>query len=249
MLVHGTTIHGIQLKGSPERERAATSYFARPSGVGLALDAAPAIFGAKARIAVVGLGAGTLACYARPGQHWTFYEIDPLVVEIARDPGRFSFLSRCQPDVPVLIGDARLTLERAQPASMDLLVVDAFSSDSIPMHLLTLEAFRTYRRALTDDGLLMVHVSNRHLDLKPVVAEAAKRGWTARLRHYSPTGSAIERDRHTPSIWIAASPSPTTIATLEKANPGAWQPLEGRAGFVPWTDDYASVLPVLRRLH
>ena len=248
VLLHGTTIHGIQLLGSAERERTPTSYFSAPSGVGMALSAAPPLFGPQARIDIIGLGAGTLACYARPGQHWTFYEIDPEVVEIARDPQRFSFLSRCTPGVPVLVGDARLTLEGAAPGSTDILVVDAFSSDSIPMHLLTLEAFKSYRRKLSADGLLMVHISNRHLDLTPVVAAAARDGWAARRRFYRPTAEDIDRKQHTSSLWVAMSPSSATIARLEAANPGAWQPLEGRPGFRPWTDDYASVLPVLRRL-
>ena len=249
ILLHGTTIHGIQLQGSADRERSPTSYFSTPSGVGLALSAVPTLFGRNARVDVIGLGAGTLACYAKPGQHWTFYEIDPEVVEIARDPQRFSFLSRCTPGVPVLVGDARLTLEAAAASSTDVLVVDAFSSDSIPMHLLTLEAFESYRRKLSADGLLMVHISNRHLDLKPVVSAAAHDGWTARIRYYRPTEEDIAKKQHTPSLWVAMSPSAATIGRLEAANPRAWQRLEGRPGFRAWTDDYASVLPVLRNLN
>ena len=249
LLLHGTTIHGIQLKGTPEREREAASYYSPPSGVGQALSSVPAMFGDGARVGIVGLGAGALACYARPGQHWSFYEIDPAVADIARDPKRFTFLSQCLPGVPVIIGDARLTLEAEAPASKEVLVVDAFSSDSIPMHLLTLEAFRTYRSRLTADGLLLVHISNRHLDLKPVVAAAAQEGWTARLRLYRPSADEILNRQYTSSMWVAMSPSPATIARLEAARPGSWQKFEGRAGFRPWTDDYASVLPVLRAFH
>jgi len=248
LLLHGTTIHGIQLRGSPERERAATSYYAPPSGAGQALAAVPALFGDGARIGIVGLGAGALACYARPGQHWAFYEIDPAVAEIARDPSKFTFLSRCLPNVPVEIGDARLTLERARSAGLDVLVVDAFSSDSIPMHLLTREAFGTYHRVLRRDGLLLIHISNRHLDLKPVIAGAASEGWTVRIRHYVPTDEDREQLQHTASMWVAMSPSSATIGRIEQASPGAWQRLAGRPGFKPWTDDYASVLPVLRGL-
>ena len=170
------------------------------------------------------------------------------VADIARDPNRFTFLSRCLPNVPVVIGDARLTLERERPAAIDLLVVDAFSSDSIPMHLLTREAFQTYRRKLAGNGLLLVHISNRHLDLKPVIAAAASDGWTARLRYYRPSPEDIAHNQYTSSMWVAMSPSPATLAHLEAANAGAWQKLEGRPGFTPWTDDYASVLPVLRAL-
>lgn len=246
LLLHGTTIHGIQLRGTPDREKSATSYYAPQSGAGQALTMVPALFGDQARIGIVGLGAGALACYGRPGQHWAFYEIDPAVADIARDPGRFTFLSGCLPNVPVVIGDARLTIDQEKPAAFDVLVVDAFSSDSIPMHLLTLEAFETYRRKLADDGLLMVHISNRHLDLKPVIATAAAKGWQARLRYYKPTAEEIDRNQFTPSMWVAMSPSPATIARIEAANPGGWQRIDGRPGFRPWTDDYASVLPVLR---
>ena len=249
LLLHGTTIHGVQLQGTPEDERSPTSYYSPPSGIGLALTAAPALFGERARIDIVGLGTGTVACYARQGQQWTFYEIDPAVVDIARDPQRFTFLSRCLPGAAVKIGDARLTLEDSPPNSTDLLVVDAFSSDSIPIHLLTMEAFDTYRRKLSASGLLLVHISNRHLDLKPVVAAAASRGWTARVRHYTPTDGDIVRRQHTASLWVAMSPAPETIRKLEASNPAPWQELAARPGFKPWTDDYASVLPVLRSLH
>jgi hypothetical protein len=246
MLVHGTTIHGIQRHGSPDLERYPTSYYAYGSGVGLALAAAPDMFGQRARIDVVGLGAGTLACYSRPGESWRFYEIDPAVARIARDPKQFTFLSRCLPNVPIAIGDARLTLERSPPASADVLIVDAFSSDSVPMHLLTREAFRAYRRHLAPGGLLLVHISNRFLDLRPVVAAQESDGWTARVRAFVP--NVIEkRQWQTGSTWIALSSSPATIARLEQASgPDKWSVLAPRPGFRPWTDDHASILPVIK---
>jgi len=244
VLVHGTTIHGVQARGSPERERRATTYYAPGSGVGLAMTGAPALFGPAARIDVVGLGAGTLACYARPGQSWRFYEIDPVIVDIART--RFTFLSQCLPAVPVELGDARLTLARRPAASADLLVIDAFSSDSVPMHLLTLEAFATYRRTLAANGLLMVHISNRYLDLRPVLAAAASHGWEARLRHYK-TGKAESAWHHTPSLWVALSPSPATIAKLEAASPaGTWERFGGADASGAWTDEHATILPLIR---
>ena len=247
VLVHGTTIHGIQNRGSPERERMATSYYAPASGVGLALAAAPSLYGNSARVGIVGLGAGTLACYARPGQHWTFYEIDPVIVGIARDPAQFTFLSRCLPNVPIILGDARLTLERAASASADILVVDAFSSDSVPMHLLTREAFATYRRNLSPSGLLLVHISNRYLNLEPVIAAAARDGWTARLRHYNPGKKEIALYQ-SGSVWVAMSPSPQVIARLMASNPQAsWRPVKPRRGFTPWTDEHSSILPVIKR--
>ena len=245
-LVHGTTVHGIENLGSPDRERMATAYYVPGSGIGHAMAAAPRLFGAHPRIHVVGLGAGTLACYARPGQRWSFYEIDPAIARIARDPKSFRFLDRCLPAAPVVIGDARLTLAGAPAGSADLLVVDAFSSDSIPMHLLTGEAFDVYRRHLRPGGLLMVHITNRFLDIEPVIAAAAAEGgWAARRFSYTPT--AAQRSANAaPSIWIALSQSPATIEGLVANDSRAWQTVRARPGFRAWSDDHASLLPLIR---
>jgi hypothetical protein len=245
-LSHGTTVHGIENLGSPERERMPTAYYAHGSGVARAMAAAPRLFGDHARIEVVGLGAGTLACYAQPGQQWAFYEIDPAVVRIASDPRRFHFLQRCQPNAKIVIGDARLTLGRTPAASADLLVIDAFSSDAIPMHLLTREAFEVYRGNLKPGGLLMVHITNRFLDIEPVIAAAAANGgWTARGLSFGP--SPAERANNAePSIWIALSQSPTTIERLTADDPKDWRQLRARSGFQAWTDDHASLLPVIK---
>jgi len=241
VLIHGTTMHGIQLLGSPAHERMTTSYYAPLSGVGRAMAAVPAIF-PNARVGVVGLGAGTLSCTSVPGQSWRFYEIDSKVAEIARTD--FRFLSRCQPTAPIVIGDARLTLEREPHGSADVLVIDAFSSDSIPMHLLTLEAFDVYRDHLGPDGLLIVHISNRYLDLRPVLAAAAAHGWSARVRIYMPDAAEKKR-RAAPSMWVALSESPRTIAAVEQASgKDGWQPLPKSANSA-WTDDHASVLPLI----
>jgi hypothetical protein len=245
-LTHGTTIHGVQNLGSPARQRMPTSYYATGSGVGLALAAAPVVFGDHARIGVDGLGAGTLACYARPGQSWTFYEIDPAVEEIATDPSRFTFLSRCLPNAQIRIGDARLTLEHAPPGSADILVVDAFSSDSIPMHLLTRQAFDVYARNLTPDGLLLVHISNRYLDLEPVIAAAAAAGgWAAAVREYEPSQAGL-RQNESPSKWIALSHDGATLGRTIRLSHQQWRGLRRRPGFAPWTDDYGSLLPLIR---
>ncbi len=245
-LVHGTTIHGIQNRGSAAREMMPTSYYAPQSGVGLAMRAAPALFGSTARIGVVGLGSGTLACYARPDQTWRFYEIDPVIVEIARDPKAFTFLSRCLPNVDVAIGDARIVLAGEPANSADVLVVDAFSSDSVPMHLLTHEAFATYRRHLSSKGLLMVHISNRYLDLSPVIAAAAADGWHARIRHYKPD-AADQALHHAGSIWVAMSPDQATIDGLMAAAPAQpWAILTPRPGFSGWSDDHASILSIIK---
>lgn len=242
-LAHGTTLHGIQLLGT--FSRLPTTYYVPESGVGRAMLAAPEFYGAGARIGVVGLGSGTLACYALPEQHWRFYEIDPAVVRIARDSGKFTFLRECLPNPEIVIGDARLRLAEAPPSSLDLLALDAFSSDAVPMHLLTHEAFATYARVLAPKGLLLVHISNRFLALGPVVAAAARKGgWQAALLSYRPTALDITHEAGA-SDWIALSRDGPTLARLT-AKGGGWVPLQPRPGFAGWSDDYASILPVLR---
>ncbi len=244
-LAHGTTVHGVQ-NISSGLETVPTAYYAPHSGVGLAMAATPQLFGPSARIDVVGLGVGTLACYAKPAQRWRFYEIDPAVAKIALDARYFSFLQRCRPGPTILIGDARITLAQQRSNDADVLVIDAFSSDSVPMHLLTREAFAIYRRHLQPRGLLMIHISNRYIDLRPVIAAAAKAGWSAALRQYVPdtAGAALN---FRPSVWVALSADPAKIAELKAESPaGAWEPLAARAGFAPWEDGYASILPLLR---
>lgn len=246
LLFHGTTIHGIEAMGSPQAEMRPTSYYAPRSGVGLAMRAAPALYGPNARIDVVGLGAGTLACYSKPGQHWRFYEIDPVMADIARDPAEFRFLARCQPKAPIVIGDARVSLGREPSNASDILIVDAFSSDAVPMHLLTLEAFDTYRRHLAPGGLLMVHISNRFLDLKPVLAAAAAHGWNAKVRYYEP-GPQEQKQYFTHSLWVALSGSPDTIAKLQASAPKeSWSALPAQPDVSAWTDDFASILPIIK---
>ncbi len=244
-LVHGTTIHGMQLR-KPEFQLVPPTYYTRSSGVGLAMSAVPTLFGDKARIGVMGLGAGALTCLAKPGQDWRFYEIDPAVETIARNPRHFTFISRCRPDMEVVIGDARLTIAARPAQSADVLVIDVFTSDAVPIHLLTEEAFATYRRHLVPNGLLVFHISNRFLDLKPVIAAAADTGWTARLRR-TKTPNADERELYfSPSDWVVMSPDPKTIAALEKATgPQQWTALQKTPGFERWTDNYGSILPLL----
>ena len=245
VLTHGTTLHGIQ-NLEPGLETVPTSYYARRSGVGIALGNADALFGARPRVGVVGLGSGTLACYARPNQQWTFFEIDPAMVEVART--RFTFLSQCAPQVRMVLGDARLTLSRQPANSLDVLAVDAFSSDAVPMHLLTREALRVYGRAVQRNGLVLFHISNRYLDLKPVVADiAAREGWTAAMMQYVPE-EEDEILNATISVWIALSRNPTTIERLQALSGDDamfWETVEPQGGFAGWTDDHASILPII----
>ena len=247
-LAHGTTVHGTQLTGTPERLRSPTAYYVEGSGVGQAMLAAPVLYGSQARIGVVGLGAGTLACYARPGERWRFYEIDPAVVRIARDSGEFTFLSGCLPHVPIEIGDARLSLANDPASSLDVLALDAFSSDAVPMHLMTREAFATYARVLSPSGVLLVHISNRFLDLEPVVSAAAVAGgWqAAELVYFPPGGHTTERE--TVSQWLALSRDPSVIHAL-RARDSDWRGVPRFPHFTPWTDDYSTILPLVRALH
>jgi hypothetical protein len=251
LLTHGTTLHGVE-NLTPGLELEPTSYYARRSGVGHAMASAPVLFGPNARIGVVGLGTGTLACYALPGQAWSFFEIDPAVVRIASNPADFKFLASCAPDARIVIGDARVSLARQPPGQIDLLAVDAFSSDAVPMHLLTREALAVYGRALQPEGLLLVHISNRYLDLEPVLAAAQRTdGWSAMISTYTPEIGDPGQNLTT-SIWVAMSRSPKAIDSLRMAS-GAdaflWRPLAARKGFPGWTDDYASILPLLENWH
>ena len=245
VLTHGTTLHGIQnlVEGL---ETVPTSYYARRSGVGLALGNANALFGARPRIGIVGLGSGTLSCYARPGQSWTFFEIDPAMVQVARN--RFTFLELCAPQVRIVLGDARLSLQRQPANSIDILAVDAFSSDAVPMHLLTREALGVYGRAVQRDGIVLFHISNRYLDLKPVIADIAEReGWTGAQLEYVPNEEE-EVMNATLSVWIALSRNPATIDRLVRLSGDDsmnWTVLEPQRGFSGWTDDHASILPIV----
>ena len=213
---------------------------------------APRIFGPQAQIAVVGLGAGTLACYKQPGQVWQFFEIDPLVVKIARDSGIFSFLKRCAPNAQIHVGDARLTMTDVKHGSLDIVVLDAFSSDSIPLHLLTKEAFEIYTRALRPNGIVLLHISNRYIDLEPVIMAEAKAGnWHVAMRP-DISNIAQQTSGMRSSKWLALSHDPTTLLELTgPLLPGKqkeygitqWRELEAHNGTTRWSDDYATVLP------
>lgn len=248
-LEHGTTLHGVQsllpiLQSTPQ------SYYGPHSGVAEALQALPAVAGRFAKVGFIGLGAGSLACYASPGQGWTAFEIDPVIVGIARDTRLFTYLSHCAPDLRIIVGDARLSLANEPPGTYDMLAIDAFSSDAIPMHLMTMEAFRLYAKTLRPDGFLVVHISNRHIDLEPVInAIAVDMGWAARVRDYAPEGIFPPGLSYTRSIWVVMAPTETRLQELLGASSDGvrgWESLRMRRDFKPWTDDFASILPVLK---
>jgi hypothetical protein len=177
ILTHGTTLHGAQRirdsEGNPVDDTTPTTYYHPNSPMAKTIEivrAGLSASGRRGRYGVIGLGTGSLACYAERGERWRFFEIDPTVVSIARDPQRFSFLSSCQPEPDIVLGDARLTMTKEPDRSFDLIIVDAFTSDAIPVHLMTAEALRLYASKLTPEGVVLLHISNRYLDLDSVLA-------------------------------------------------------------------------------
>lgn len=241
-LLHGTTVHGAQFI-SPDRRSEPLTYYHRDGPSGDVFSGTVAALQSQRRVGLVGLGTGSLACYGRRGERWTYYEIDPVIAKIALDPRLFTFLRDCPPSVRIVLGDARLTLGKVSAGSYDILVLDAFSSDAIPVHLLTREAFRGYMSLLAPQGLIALHISNRHLDLEPVVAAlAGELGVTARVRrdlHIPPRDSATGRDV---SIWVAVARSPADLGAI--ASDTRWQPLRSNADIGAWTDDFSNIIRI-----
>ena len=240
-LVHGQTVHGRQVRGEVVQEGAGMSYYWPGSGVAYALQKHPAAPTGPLRVGVVGLGAGTLAHYARESDEYTFFELDPDVLGMAR--GHFTYLRDAADrgaTVGTVIGDARIQLERADPGRFDVLVVDAFSSDAIPVHLLTRECSQLYWQHLNPDGLMVVHITNRHLDLRPVVrALAADAGKEIRIvvAKGGPLGTAE-------SVWAIIT-SNTEILGRKEMQLSSDRPAEAPRMLL-WTDDFSSLWSVLR---
>ena len=243
VLAHGGTRHGMQSLDPARRDMPLTYYY--PNGpIGqffeARVDQQP-----QARVALVGLGAGSLACYKQPGQQWTFYEIDASVVHIARTPEYFSYLRDCAPDAGMVLGDARLSLADAPDRGYDLIVLDAYSSDSIPVHLITREALALYRAKLAPGGVLAFHISNIYLDLKPVLGNlAADAGLAALARDdLSPSPSDAARGKSA-SQWVLMARDSSDFGPL--SSDASWQPLAPQPGDAVWTDNFSSLLTVFR---
>jgi SAM-dependent methyltransferase len=241
MLVHGNTIHGKQ-SVDPERAAVPLTYYHPTGPLGAVLND-PSTAGGGRDVAVVGLGTGAMACFARPEDRWTFFEVDPMVEMIARDPDLFTFLETCAPDARVVIGDGRLLIAEEAPTSFDIVAVDAFSSDAVPVHLITLEAVRLYESKLRPDGVMLFHVSNRYLDLKSVLGNiAAAEGLTAYVGEDFGLTEEQEAEGKTSSTWVALARDPAALASLA-ADP-IWYELGPDPGFPTWTDGYSNVLSV-----
>jgi spermidine synthase len=235
-LTNGNVEHGTQIFGTDQQRKTPTSYYALDSGVGLALrlccDERPR------RIGVIGLGAGTLAAYGRAGDHISFYEINPGVEPIARNA--FTYLRESGAAVDVIQGDARSSLARQEPQGFDVLAIDAFSGDAIPLHLLTKEAVALYRKHLAPGGVLAFHISNRHVNLEPPIALLAQ---DAGMKAVTiATASDDRRDEFT-STWMLVTDNADLLQQPEIAG------IARHPGKIPglrlWTDDYSSLLPVL----
>ncbi len=250
-LVHGDTVHGRQSL-RPGEEGEPLTYYYRGSPVGQLFKALhyndrerrdPRL----KRVGVVGLGAGALCCYAAQGQDWTFYEIDPAVKYIACDSGLFTFYGNCPAEKSVVMGDARLTLQRSDQR-FGVLVVDAFSSDAIPVHLLTREAMKVYFDHLDDDGILAFNISNRYLDLRTVVADLARNreGEPPLACYYQEDSNLSDRDKQegkTASQWMILARDAAALNGL--AGNGMWKAAPGRDG-TAWSDDFSNLIGAVK---
>jgi hypothetical protein len=250
LLVHGNTVHGAQrlvqqdgtpALGAPEP----LTYFFTGGAIADGIESVRQARGGKLdTVSVIGVGTGSLACQMRAGENWNFYEIDPYVVRIATDPARFSFFRDCAPAMKFILGDARLTLADAANASLDLIVVDAFSSDAIPLHLLTTEAIALYKTKLKPDGVVLFHISNRNMELGPVVtATAHAEGLSTWIRQPSQTKDMTAQMKISPQVAMVAHKA----ADVGPLAGDAWVKQDGPGTARAWRDDYADIVSAIWR--
>ena len=242
-LVHGNTVHGLQ-SDDPQRRREPLTYYTRSGPIGQVFDA---LSGTTARkdVAVVGLGAGSLTAYALPGQKWTYFEIDPAVVAIAQNAQLFSYLADSSVQPRLVLGDARLSLTKEEDHHFDLLILDAFSSDSIPPHLLTREAFRVYLAKLTDEGLIAFHISNKYLDLERVVGDVARdAGLASRSQEDLDVMPGEKQAGKFGSHWVLLARKEEHLGRLRFDR--RWQEIPPRKDSQVWTDDFYNLMSVFR---
>lgn len=250
-LIHGATLHGAQsLNAAQSREP--LTYYTRSGPAGRLLHAlqAKTLLGSagevrKPRWAVVGLGAGAMACYAQPGEQLTYYEINPQVEQIASNQHYFTYLQQCAPTAQIILGDARLKLRDAPDSSYDLIVLDAFSGDTIPMHLMTAEALALYQRKLAPGGMIAFHISNLYLDLAPTLAALAHdAGFVSRMDDDLAVLQAQTDTGKMPSRWLVMARSQADLGEL--ASDPHWTSVKVPPGTQLWTDDYSNLLRIIK---
>jgi hypothetical protein len=243
LLMHGTTLHGMQSR-DPARRLEPLAYFYTTGPLGQVFQAVGGTPVTRS-VAVVGLGTGSIGCHGRPGEAWTFYEIDPAVERIARDARYFTFLRDCPPRKRLILGDARLSLAAAGPGEFGLLILDAYSSDAPPLHLITREALALYQSKLAPGGLVVFNISNRNMDFEPVLANLAR---DARLTALVQDDGVIGEEEYLrgkrPSEWVVMARQPADLGRLA-ADP-RWRPARGEADAAVWTDSYTALLQTFR---
>ncbi len=248
VLMHGTTIHGAQKfqnnDGTPVAGRPEPiTYYHKDGGIGQAIAAIRERKAAPLKVAVIGVGSGTLTCAAEPGESWTFFEIDQTMVDTARDPKYFSYIKNCMPDFKPVIGDARLTFAREPDGVYDLIIVDAYSSDAIPIHLATREAMAIYKAKLAPQGAVVMHVSNRHLELESVVVGIADANDLKSWVYDQDSGRDDEYIFSTDVVVSAREEN--DVGSL--ASSDNWDEREPTDGQRVWTDDYSNILGAVWR--
>jgi hypothetical protein len=249
-LVHGTTLHGAQRirdeAGNLVFDLAPATYYYSNSPIANTIGKVRELLGdAKGRYGVTGLGAGSLACHSKEGEAWRFFEIDPVIIGIAHNENYFTFLNQCQPKADIVLGDARLTMTKEANGSFDLLVIDAFSSDAVPVHLMTAEAIKLYLDKVKPDGVVLLHISNRYLDLEAVLGATVKAVPSAHgiiISDETADGSYAQ-STSTVALFAKSEEALEPFRSLEEVSE-----LED-VGLRPWTDDYSDILgPFLRKL-
>jgi len=250
VFLHGTTIHGAERlrddQGDPITGKPPMiTYYHLNSPMGVTVKAERERVAGPIKVAVVGLGTGTFACFAEPGDSFKFYEIDASVEKLARDPNHFRYITECAPDVPVVLGDARLTLARSSD-TYDLIVLDAFSSDAIPIHLMTREAMATYLSRLAPGGIVLMHVSNRHLELASVVAGIAHANGLVSMVNNRAARDDEDDAKYvfTSTVVISAREEKDFASLLDDKD---WTAIEPGANQRIWTDDYSNVVGAIIR--
>ena len=242
-LIHGTTLHGAQRirddEGKPVDDQTPATYYYPNGPMALTIGKVRERLGEqKGRYGLIGLGAGSLACYAKDGEVWRFFEIDPVIIGIAKNPRYFTFLSHCLPQPDIVLGDARLTMTKEASESFDLIIVDAFSSDAVPVHMMTVEALRLFLDKVKPDGIVLLHISNRYLDLDSVLGSTIKvlPGVHGFLISDDTADGSYAQSTSTVAVFAKSSEALEPFRSLKEISEFE------DAGLRPWTDDYSDIL-------